>query len=220
VVGNAGNPLHRLPVFETLLLSSHSMQIISVAPRSFWKSSPRTPSENGILSDYQRALQYTISRWPTSHIILYGHSLGGTVAVRLASTLNSDNYSNVKGLVLENPFASIPQMVKTLYPQRWLPYHYLTPFIRDKWDAVQSMRAMTPDSLLYRLSRDMLLILSEKDELVPKSMGSALFDMAEGDGIRRKLEIRDALHENAWQRKQWLTEMKKYFANLDVTSQA
>jgi pimeloyl-ACP methyl ester carboxylesterase len=214
-IGNAGNPLHRLPVFEALLSRLQSTQIIAVAPRSYWKSSPRRPSEQGILSDYRHALNYTISRWPNSAVILYGHSLGGSAAVRLTSVLKSEDYPSVKGLILENPFASIPQMVTALYPQRWLPYHYLTPFVWDKWDAVAAMKGTPADSLLARLSQDMLVLLSEKDEVVPNSMGSELFDLVGGEGSRRKVTIQDALHEDAWQQRQWMMEMNKFTTRID-----
>lgn len=215
-VGNTGNPLHRLPVFEMLLSRASSIKLVAIAPRSYWKSSPRRPNEAGILSDYRYALDHTISRWPESTIILYGHSLGGAVAVRLASSLDSAEYPTVNGLILENPFASIPQMVTAMYPQRWLPYHYLTPFVWDKWDAVQAMKSMRPHSLLQRLSHGMLVLLSEKDEVVPISMGTELFDIVQGGGMRRKVIIKSALHDNAWQRRQWSVEVIKYIEETNT----
>jgi pimeloyl-ACP methyl ester carboxylesterase len=183
--------------------------LVAVAPRSYWKSTPTRPSERGILSDYTHALDYTIKRWPDSRIILYGHSLGGSAAVCLTSALDSNKYSNVQGLILENPFASIPEMVKALYPQRWLPYHYLTPFVWDRWDAVHAASNMSQDSLLRRLSNDMLVLLSEKDELVPNWMGTGILNAAKSKG-RSSVVIRDALHENAWGQGQWVREIAKY----------
>jgi fermentation-respiration switch protein FrsA (DUF1100 family) len=129
--------------------------------------------------------------------------------VCLTSALDSNKYSNVQGLILENPFASIPEMVKALYPQRWLPYHYLTPFVWDRWDAVHAASNMSQDSLLRRLSNDMLVLLSEKDELVPNWMGTGILNAAKSKG-RSSVVIRDALHENAWGQGQWVREIAKY----------
>jgi len=52
--------------------------------------------------------------------------------------------------------------------------------------------------------------LSEKDEVVPNSMGSELFGLVEGEGSRRKVIIQDALHENPWQQRQWVMEMNNF----------
>ena len=63
---NAGNPLHRLPIFKTLLdhplLSRTRDRLVDVAPRSYRKSTPSHPSERGILSGYARTLNYAIKR--------------------------------------------------------------------------------------------------------------------------------------------------------------
>ncbi|KAF9647300.1 hypothetical protein BDM02DRAFT_3170324, partial [Thelephora ganbajun] len=214
--GNAGNPLHRLSVFKTLLDHPSFRTragLVAVAPRSYWKSKPTRPSERGILSDYTHALNYTIKRWPNSRIVIYGHSLGGSAAVCLASALNSKDYPNVQGLILENPFASIPEMVKALYPQRWLPYHYLTPFVWDTWNAMYAASNMSQNSLLWRLSKDMLVLLSEKDELVPNWMGMGILNATKSKG-RSSVVIRDALHENAWEQGQWVREMVQYVGNI------
>lgn len=58
----------------------------------------------------------------------------------------------------------------------------------------------------------MLLLLSEKDEVVPISMGTELFNLVRGAGLRRRVIVEDALHENAWQQRQWTMEMSKYIA--------
>lgn len=194
--------------------------ILAVAPRSFWKSTPRRATEQGIISDYRHALEYACERFPSSTIVIYGHSLGGAAATCLAAHLkDGDRYSNVKGLVLENPFASIPAMVKALYPQRWLPYHYLGGFAFDRWDAVGAMqRAQTQDSsLLKRLSQSMLVILSKKDEIVPNEQGLAIFEAA-SRGCRSTSEVDRAkllvlpaaLHENAWTERRWRDEVETY----------
>lgn len=131
----------------------------------------------------------------------------------LTSALGSKDYPNVQGLILENPFASVPEMVKALYPQRWLPYHYLTPFVWDRWDAVRAASSMSRDSLLWRLSEDTLILVSEKDELVPNWMGVGILDATKSEGGSSVI-IRDALHENAWEQKQWATAIAQYVDNI------
>ncbi|GBE82975.1 alpha/beta-hydrolase [Sparassis crispa] len=235
--GNAGNPLARMPVFERLLGVSSRLEpqpkarniaVVAVAPRSYWKSSSRIPTERGLAKDYEHVLSYVCHRFPSSIIVLYGHSLGGAIAVCLASRLSGSEYPAVLGMILENPFSSIPGMVRALYPQRWLPYHYLTPFVLDKWNALAAMQTARdrPECLLARLSKNMLVLLSEKDEVVPTSMGADLYDAsndwssAAGEdvsmdwGLKRQVVIQDALHENAWEERQWLREIHTYLDRL------
>lgn len=127
-------------------------------------------------------------------------------------------FKNVKGLVLENPFASIPDMVRALYPEKWVPYRYLAPLAWDKWDTILAMReSRTNGSVLGRVSKDMMVMISEKDEVVPGQMGRKLWDqrgVEDGVGIGRLVNINGALHEDAWQKKQWATEMRRYLDAL------
>lgn len=123
----------------------------------------------------------------------------------------------MQGLILENPFASIPEMVKALYPQRWLPYHYLTPFVLDRWNAVHAASNMSCDSLLWKLSKSTLVLLSEKDELVPNSMATDILNATKSNGVS-SVVIRDALHENGWKQGQWAKEIARYVDNISRRS--
>lgn len=46
------------------------------------------------------------------------------------------------GLILETPFTSIKDMLAAMYPQRWLPYRYLWPFLRSPWDNRAALREL------------------------------------------------------------------------------
>ncbi|KII86736.1 hypothetical protein PLICRDRAFT_43389 [Plicaturopsis crispa FD-325 SS-3] len=253
--GNAGNPLHRLPLFQRLLNPlmafpgaveiADSLTILAVAPRSFWKSPNKTPTQDGILADYLHTLQYAMDNFPTSKIVLYGHSLGGSVAVCLLSRLSDqsetpgllydERHRNIHGLVLENAFASIPGMVRALYPERWLPYHHLAPLAFDKWDALAAMRGTDgaddrESSILARLEQNMLMLVSEKDEVVPRKMGDELWDASSRTKalnsvpsprpFGRKIIVKDALHEDAWQQRQWSLEMTNYMQAIRAQTES
>ncbi|RDB21700.1 Protein ABHD13 [Hypsizygus marmoreus] len=283
--GNAGNPLHRLPVFQSLLTSirTHAPRrprlsstatnspsipklipinaaILAVAPRSYWKSTPRRPTQRGILSDYRHVLEYAFTHFPDTPVVVYAHSLGGAIALCVLAQLSespipesrttarpngigvsSDRSRQIQGLILENPMASIPRMVAALYPQRWVPYRYLTPFVWDRWDALGAMkdasagaRVMTTNdatrlteapSTLTRLARNMLVLVSEHDEVVPREMGAEIVEAASGIGGDergmtlskpttstgpRLVVVPGALHENAWKKRQWEREVGTY----------
>jgi fermentation-respiration switch protein FrsA (DUF1100 family) len=138
------------------------------------------------------------------------------------SNHDDPRFANIKGLVLENPFSSIPGMAKALYPERWTPYRYMAPLAWDKWDAQSAIRdAQGEKFVLSRLRKDMMVVVSEKDELVPKAMGERLWEASSNDtdkegtdGFGSKVVIRDALHEDAWTHRQWLKEMMRYIAEV------
>jgi pimeloyl-ACP methyl ester carboxylesterase len=122
--GNAGNPLHRIPVFTTLLDAIPSLAIFAPAPRSYWTSSDAArPTQAGLTADYTAALAFAASRFPTSRLTIYGHSLGASIALCLLASHTdvSKAAAMVHGLVLENAFSNMPDMLRVLYPQRWLP---------------------------------------------------------------------------------------------------
>ena len=174
-------------------------------------------------SDYKHAIAYAAARFPSASIVLYGHSLGGAIAVCLSARLNTTEFPTVQGLILENPFASIPGMVHALYPQRWLPYHYLGRFAFDKWDTLHALRTAPAGSVLHQLASRMLVLVSEHDEVVPPAMGHALLDAsmervparaADGGALRHLVVIRNALHESAWQERRWRVAIGEYVTEL------
>ncbi|KAF8684245.1 Alpha beta superfamily [Rhizoctonia solani] len=241
-LGNAGNPLHRIPklrlLVETLMGSfEREVKVVAVAPRSYWKSTKRSPSEAGFLSDYTAVLEWISTAYPHSPVVLYGHSIGGSIAVNLLGSLPTGSTSlasRVRGLVLENAFTSIPAMVRAVYPSKWLPYYYLGPLVFDKWDALSAIRQcglslsppMAPSSALQNVilsPPSILIINSENDELVPSQMGEQMLDAASkvhqelsnplGTGPRRVV-IPGALHDGAFTKRQWREEIRAYIAGV------
>ncbi|CAE6416154.1 unnamed protein product [Rhizoctonia solani] len=210
------------------------VQVIAVAPRSYWKSTKTSPSEAGFLSDYTAVLDWISTAYPNSPVVLYGHSIGGSIAVKLLGSLPNGRTSlasRVRGLVLENAFTSIPAMVRAVYPSKWLPYYYLGPLVFDKWDALSTLRQCTlrstsPPSALQNVILNppsILIISSENDELVPAEMGREMLDAASlvhrglpkplGTGPRRVL-IPGALHDDAFTKRQWKDEIRAYITQV------
>ena len=244
--GNAGNPLHRLSVFAALLNAVPSLTILAPAPRSYWTSSVARPTQAGLTADYAAALAFATSRFPTSRLTIYGHSLGASIALCLLASsshhkLEDNGVPNattpaaaaVHGLVLENAFTSVPDMLHALYPQRWLPYRYLGPFVHDRWDARAAAHTFPRG-----LARHAMVLVSERDEVVPPWMGREIFgvlrvsgdwDVEEGGGgvfvggagtgktrkpRGRLVVLEGALHEDAWRYRDWSRAMKQYLDDL------
>ena len=82
--------------------------------------------------------------------------------------------------------------------------------------------------MLERLQSRMMVLLSEKDEVVPVEMGERLFEVVMSNigeersqtQTPRKIIIEDALHENAWTERQWSVEMRDYIVMNKPSSQS
>ncbi len=193
------------------------------------------PTQAGLTVDYAATLAFAASRFPTSRLTIYGHSLGASIALCLLTPHKDlpNAAAVVHGLVLENAFTSVPDMLRELYPQRWLPYRYLGPFVRDGWDA----RAAAASHTFPRdLARRTMVLVSERDEVVPPAMGKEIFgalrasrDIQERRGERiggsmgmqeplgRFVVVEGALHEDAWRYRKWTRAVKEYLEDLETT---
>lgn len=68
-----------------------------------------SPSESALQQDALAAVDYCVGRAQGAPVIIYGESLGG--AVGIYASVNSKHGQNIGGLVLQNTFTSIPDMV-------------------------------------------------------------------------------------------------------------
>jgi pimeloyl-ACP methyl ester carboxylesterase len=181
--------------------------IVCVSYRGYWTSKGR-PSEKGIAKDAEAALQWIKFQQEgkqhssTQHvsIILWGQSIGAAVAANLAARegLFTEEFK-LRRLVLETPFISAREMLATIYPQRWLPYRYLWPFL---WNCLDTRSALEEISWQFPKSPpDIVILEAGKDELVPKLHGDALEKTCISVGlVVRRHVTRGALHSEIMNR--------------------
>lgn len=196
--------------------------IVAVSYRGFWTSSGR-PSQPGMELDAASAIKYaqalTKEFGVSAKMVFWGQSVGGGVACTAAANYlegkharaTGQNHAQVDGIILETPFVSIRKMLAALYPQKWLPYRYLWPFLRNWWDseaALQRVQQHVP-----KLS--MLCLTAERDEIVPKQQADELLSLCRR--LKYDLthfEVRGALHTEAMARNQGQMEVVKYLQAL------
>ncbi|MEN8179236.1 MAG: alpha/beta hydrolase [Pseudomonadota bacterium] len=155
--GNAGNISHRL---ESLQLFHQLGLAVFIFDYRGYGNSEGQPTEAGIYQDAEAAWSYLtdIRGIPSGEILLFGRSLGGSVAAYLA-----ERYQTL-GLVLESTFTSIPDMAAELYP--WFPAKTLAKFQYDT------------RSRLPNIEMPILVIHSAEDEIIPYAHGWELFERA------------------------------------------
>lgn len=136
--GNAFDIGHRLPVFR-MLLDRTSANVLALSYRGYGKSSG-SPSETGLRLDALAAFAWLRSPAAAAlglahdhRVFAYGHSLGGAVALALASDLQQGQRHRptaspqLAGVVVENSFTSLSDMVDEIFPN-WT----VCKFFRDK----------------------------------------------------------------------------------------
>jgi fermentation-respiration switch protein FrsA (DUF1100 family) len=194
-----------------------TFSFVAVSYRGYWTSSGRA-SAKGIERDALTALRWVFQRYSSVHqlkIVLWGQSIGAGVATNLAaeylesssdrteesSSSSSSPHSHrpiaIDGMVLETPFTSVKEILLAFYPQKWLPYRYLTPFLRSHWDSEEALRRIAHHT--EGESKPKILILQAgKDEVVPEDQAERIEKLCKslGLGVERKT-IPGALHTDA-----------------------
>jgi hypothetical protein len=112
--GNAGNIGHRVPIAR-MLVRSMGCNVFMLEYRGYGLSTG-SPDETGLMIDAQTAYDYLRKRAETRDhdIVIYGQSLGGAVAVKLAA--KNQNDPKLTGLVLENTFLSMRKLIPSYEP--------------------------------------------------------------------------------------------------------
>jgi uncharacterized protein len=173
--------------------------IVALSYRGFWTSKGR-PSERGIKLDAQAALQWVLSKGDLSNarVVIWGQSIGAGVATTaLANHLETETdhrkLAAVSGLILETPFVNLRSMLVALYPQKFLPYRYLYPFLRSTWDSQDALQRI---AAAYQRGQPKVLILQAgSDEIVPVGQAEILAGICAEGGLDAELIlIKGALH--------------------------
>lgn len=156
--GNIGDRLEKIDFFHSLRLN-----VLIIDYRGYGKSGGR-PTERGIYADAQAAYGYLAGRQDLKGqaIIAYGASLGGAVAIDLASR------NKISVLIVDSTFTSAADIAQKFYP--FIPGFLL----KTKLDSIGK---------IGKVSAPKLFLHSPEDEIVPYAFGKKLFEAA-GDPKR------------------------------------
>lgn len=174
--GNFGNIAHNLDHARRL----HDMGYNVLLPdyRGFGKSSDGQPTEARVYEDAEAAWQYLLKvrGVPPQRAFIYGHSLGGAIAIDLAV-----RHPEAAGLIAESAFTSMQAMGELKYD--YLPVGLL---LNQRFESLQKMP---------RLKIPVLLIHGTWDEKVPVAMARQLYDAAPQP--RKLLLVEGGEHSNS-----------------------
>ncbi|TRX94957.1 hypothetical protein FHL15_004042 [Xylaria flabelliformis] len=225
--GNAASIPPRLPdLSSTLSMLKREMTaeqknirctLVCLSYRGYWTSRGR-PTENGLRLDSAAAIDWISRRHQEAsgddyrspqnpaEVVLWGQSIGCGVATNLAAEKAMPRNLRLNSLILETPFTSIRAMLEVLYPQKWLPYKYLWPFLRNHLDSWKNLKFIADRSDTDTSVPEVLIVQAAKDELVPSELSQQLYDRCVELRIPvRRKSVDGAFHNDAMFR----TEGKK-----------
>lgn len=155
--GNAGNISHRL--YSIREWRELGLSVFIIDYRGYGQSEGK-PTEQGLYRDGTAAWQYLTGNRGIApdDIVVFGRSLGGSVAAWLAAR------ENPAALIVESSFTSVPDIGQDAYP--WLPVRWLSRFKHATRDHVS--KAAMP----------VLVVHSRDDEIIPFHHGEAIFEAA------------------------------------------
>ncbi|KAG2163303.1 hypothetical protein VTO58DRAFT_110813 [Aureobasidium pullulans] len=207
--GNGASIPPRTPMLSNIIRaaakdSPHDWALLALSYRGYWTSSGRA-HQRGIEKDAQAfvawAAQTYIQDPEDSELILWGQSIGAGVAAYAASKhLESAEDTNVvdtpaiSRLILETPFVSIKSMLAAIYPDWWVPYKHLWPFLRSWWDSEEALRKVAQS----RQPPKVFMVVASGDEIVPRVQADQLETLCKDLhlDVTRK-DVLGALHTQA-----------------------
>ncbi|MBE0588336.1 MAG: alpha/beta fold hydrolase, partial [Hydrogenophaga sp.] len=136
--------------------------VLAIDYRGFGKSSPGLPSEAMAYEDARAAWDWLGQQYPGRPRYIFGHSLGGAIAIELAAQVGDE-----AGTLVEGGFTSIPDVVST-FKWGWLP---VGPLITQRFEAVKRVPA---------IGSPLLVVHGGADRLIQPELGRRLFDAATG----------------------------------------
>jgi len=185
--GNAGNISHRYLLLRSL--QRHGFNALMYDYRGYGRSEG-TPNENGIYKDGLAAYDYavTLPEAKPGRVILWGTSLGGAVAIDVATQ------RQVAALILESTFTSAADVACVVYP--FLPVQF---FMHTKLNSIEKITTLTIP---------ILVIHGAHDSIVPIGLGRKLYNAA--NEPKDFYEILNADHNDTF-----FIGGDEYFARID-----
>ncbi|MFN7122424.1 MAG: alpha/beta hydrolase [Hydrogenophaga sp.] len=148
--------------FRAQRMQELGFSVLAIDYRGFGKSTNELPSETKAYEDARAAWDWLGEKYPGRPRYIFGHSLGGAIAIELAAQVKDE-----AGTVVEGTFTSIPDVVST-FKWGWLPVSLL---ITQRFEAVKRV----PD-----IGSPLLVVHGGADRLIQPELGRKLFEAATG----------------------------------------
>jgi fermentation-respiration switch protein FrsA (DUF1100 family) len=173
--GNAGYRAHRLPLAEALAERGYHVLVFDYRG---YAGNPGSPTEGGLRTDARAAARALMSRPEVDpeRVAYFGESLGASVCGGLAAEMPPS------ALILRSPFPSTVAIARHHYP--YLPV--VEPLVWDRWPLT--------DQLAGQVRAPVLVLVGERDEIVPPRLSRRVYEAASEP--KRFVELESAHHND------------------------
>jgi len=188
-------------LFRIEQLHAFGFSVLAIDYRGFGRSEGKVPSEESVYEDALAGWRHLAHLKPdASRRFIYGHSLGGAVAVDLAARLSKEAGGDAppaRGLIIESSFTSLADMARSLSVS-WLPVGMI---LSQKFDSVAKIPSVR---------MPVLVVHGKQDRYVPARFSEKLYDAAASP--KKLLIVESGSHNNSM--RAGFTEYRKAFAEL------
>lgn len=157
-------------------MQSLGFSVLAIDYRGFGQSSAGLPSEKRAIEDARAAWDWLAQRHPQQPRYIFGHSLGGAIAIALASEVDDE-----RGTLVEGTFSRMTDVIGSMR-WGWLP---VGPFLTQTFDSTQRVA---------RIGSPLLVVHGSGDRLIPPALGQQLYAAAQGP--KRWVLVEGGSHHN------------------------
>lgn len=169
---------------------------------------PGSPSETGLAADARAVWKHVVEERGVSpsRILLFGQSLGGAVAVRLAEEMSRKG-APPAGLIVNATFSSLLDAAQWHYP--YLPVRYV---LVDRYPSTERIGNVTCPILVMH---------GTKDDIVPIDQGRKLFERAPAQsqsGVAKRFVAFEGVGHNNVSHSQLSNEVLSFLAAISTAA--
>ncbi|MEP7328745.1 MAG: alpha/beta hydrolase [Betaproteobacteria bacterium] len=171
--------------------------VFAIDYRGFGKSDGDLPSEAMAYEDARAAWLWMAKRQPDpARRLIFGHSLGGAIAIDLAASM-SGHGPQARGLIVESSFTTLADAANALTFD-WLPARQI---LTQKFDSLEKIKSV---------DMPVLVVHGIRDRLLPSRFSESLYQAA--NGPKKLLLIENASHNNSM----WVGDVEYQLAIGDL----
>ena len=157
--------------------------VLAIDYRGFGDSPGELPSERSVYQDAEAGWQRLVQLQPdASKRFIYGHSLGGAIAVDLAQKIGEHQQPEAAGLIIESTFtdmaAAAQAVIDTSLPIRWI--------MSEKFDSIDKIGG---------IGMPVLIVHGTDDRYIPDRFSRELYQAAPSP--KKLLLVEGGTHNNS-----------------------
>lgn len=171
--------------FRIQALRRLGFSVFAIDYRGFGDSDGGLPSESSVYADAQAGWRRLAELQPVAaRRYIYGHSLGGAVAIDLAADLRANGSADLSahGLIIESTFTNLSDIARS-YTYSWVPTQWI---LHQKFDSLTK---------IGRVGIPVLVVHGAEDRYVSPQFSESLYQAI--PGRKALLMIDGANHNNS-----------------------